>query len=90
MVGTSVGPTFSVTAASIKAVIISITNSAGNALITTASAHGLSGGESVEITGNSVAGYNVRHTGVAVVSATTFKTDESYTSTGTGGTWALS
>lgn len=77
--------------------IVSITDDgSGNALVTTAAAHGLIDGApySIDITGNSVSGYNTTHTIAAVEgsvpSTTTFITDQPYTSTGTGGTWALS
>lgn len=68
--------------------ILTITNSAGSCLITTAAPHGLATDATITVSGNSVSGYNTTHVVVTTPSTTTFTTNRSYTSSGTGGSWA--
>jgi 6-phosphofructokinase len=84
MTATGAGPSLNNVA---RHTILTITNASSKTLFTTQGPHGLSGGETIVVTGNSVAAYNTTHTGVAVQSATTFKTGFGYTSNGTGGRW---
>lgn len=68
--------------------IVSITNSGGVCLFTVgATITLLTGGETIVVSGSSVSGYNTTHNSVSLVSGTTFKTDQAYTSDATGGTW---
>jgi hypothetical protein len=73
--------------------ILTITNGVGPddgfMYVTTAAPHGLTGSETVVISGSSVAFYNGTHLVVAAISATVFRTDTGYASDATGGTWAL-
>lgn len=64
-------------------------NGSGFCLVTTAANHGLSGAESVVISGSSVAGYNTTHLVAGIISDNSFETDIAYTSSATGGSWAL-
>lgn len=65
--------------------IRTITNSAGNTLLTMAGTHGVTGTPSIVVKRNSVSGYNTTHTVTSVPSTTTIKTNQSYTSDGVGG-----
>lgn len=70
--------------------ILTITDSGiGTALVTTAAPHGLSGFETVAISGASVGGYNGSFNLFDAPSATTFTLQAAYISDSTGGTWAL-
>jgi hypothetical protein len=73
--------------------IVSITDDGGgNALVTTAAAHGLIGDETVVLAGDSDPTYDGPHTVSADLppTATTFVlTDPPFVGNSTGGTWAL-
>ena len=66
---------------------VSTSSNANPTVITTAAAHGLATGESVIISGHSVAAVNATHV-VTVTGATTFTVPVASTG-GTGGTWTL-
>lgn len=69
--------------------VVSIANDGNDfCLVTTLGAHGKSVSNSVTIAGNSVAGYNTTHTITDVPNTTSFATNKSYTSAGTGGSWS--
>lgn len=85
-----------------SAVAIDLNVSAGGALtsigdngsgkcrfvVTAADAVGLRVGDTVEVKGNTVSGYNVKtHVVTAIVSTTQFDTNQAYSSAGTGGYW---
>ncbi len=58
--------------------------------VTAADLVGVKIGDTVEVKGSNVGGYNVlTHVVTALVSATTFDTDQSHTSDGTGGYWQV-
>ena len=56
-------------------------------LVTFTDDHGLLPTDQFELKGNSVDAYNVRHTVVAVVDATSVVSDATYTADGSGGLW---
>ncbi len=65
--------------------VTSVSDSSGAAQLTLSSASDLKVGDTIEVKGNSVSGYNTTHTITSVVSSTVFVTDIPYTSGGTGG-----
>ncbi len=67
-----------------------VDDGSGNALFTTAAAHGLIGGETVVISGGSNAAYNAGAQSVdAVPTTTSWITGGGYQGDSTGGSWAL-
>ena len=59
----------------------------GNGQATTRSAHGITAGQNVTISGNSHAAYNATFEVTAVPTATTFEFSTAELSVGTGGKW---
>lgn len=69
--------------------ILTITDNGGSfCRVATGAAHGLSGSETINVSGNSEAAYNVEHVVGAIISPTVFDTTVEYVGNGTGGVWA--
>lgn len=83
--GTGLGRTKA--AAPDRHTILTITNSGGNALVTTAAPHGLSELASVTLSGCSVADYDGQRTVASVPSANTFTDGAEYIGDSSGGRW---